>query len=282
MKKTIFIILAIIFCMGGCSTANLVYRNADLYLQHKINSYASFNPDQRASIEREVSNYMHWHRKNALPEYIIFLESLNKAIPSDVPLTEDKVADFRAELRHLYKMTITPTIRPTAKILTGLDSQQISELSVAFANKIQEQRDESLNGNLEEFLDKRSKKILDFIEWLAGNLSREQSNKVKQLNSQLPLVGELFIAFREKNQKTLLKLMNNHADETQVSAHLTAWMINPESKRSSIQQQRIKNFEKESDYMITQIHTLLTAQQKIHLRNKFASYIEDMQRLVAE
>jgi len=282
MKNTIFIILAFILFIGGCSTTNLVYRNADLYLQHKINGYASFDPDQQASIEREVSNYMHWHRNNALPEYIIFLQSLNKALPSDTPLTEYKVAEFRAVLRHQYKMTVAPTIRPTAQILAGLNAEQISELGVAFANKIQEQRNDSPKGNIEEILDKRSKKILDFVEWLAGNLSREQEKKVIQLNSELPLVGEIFIAFREKNQKELLKLLNNHADETQLSEHLAAWMINPESKRSSIQQQFIGAFEAGSDHMITQIHALLTAQQKVHVRNKLSSYIEDIQHLVAE
>src|SRR5665647_1398576 len=77
MKKSLFIILALVLFICGCSTVSLFYRNADWYLQHKIAGYTSFNARQKETIRQEVSDYMHWHHKNALPEYIIFLQNLN-------------------------------------------------------------------------------------------------------------------------------------------------------------------------------------------------------------
>ena len=71
MRKSLFIVLAFALVCCGCSTASLVYHNADWYLQHKINGYTSFNAQQKKLILHDVSDYMHWHRKNALPEYII-------------------------------------------------------------------------------------------------------------------------------------------------------------------------------------------------------------------
>ena len=77
MNKSLTIVLVFALFICGCSTVSLFYRNADWYLQHKINGYASFNDQQKKAIKREVSAYMVWHRKNALPEYIIFLQNLN-------------------------------------------------------------------------------------------------------------------------------------------------------------------------------------------------------------
>ena len=54
MKKSLFIVLALALLSSGCSTIGLVYRNADWYLQHKINGYTSFNSQQQETIHREV------------------------------------------------------------------------------------------------------------------------------------------------------------------------------------------------------------------------------------
>ena len=77
MKKSLFIIIAFALFSCGCSSVSLFYRNADWYLQHKIDGYTSFNARQEETIRREISNYLDWHRKYALPEYIIFLQNLN-------------------------------------------------------------------------------------------------------------------------------------------------------------------------------------------------------------
>src|SRR4030067_621681 len=80
--------------------------NADLYLQHKINGYTSFNARQKETIHREVSDYMHWHRKIALPEYTIFLQKLNGVAQSDGPSEVKEVSQLRAQLVGLYRRTL--------------------------------------------------------------------------------------------------------------------------------------------------------------------------------
>src|SRR4030065_2251784 len=61
MKKSLFIILAFALLGSGCSTVSLVYSNADLYLQHKINGYTSFNARQKETIHREVPDINQLH-----------------------------------------------------------------------------------------------------------------------------------------------------------------------------------------------------------------------------
>ena len=282
MRKTLFIILAFALLNCGCSTVSLVYRNADWYLQHKINNYTSFDARQKETIRQEVSDYMHWHRKNALPEYINFLQNLNGVAQYDGQLREQEVPQLRAHLLSLYRKTLVPTIRPAAQLLSELDSRQIQELGRNFAGKNQKQKHEVLDGSHDENLDKRADKTIAFLEWLAGNLSDEQEQKIKEMSRHLPVVSHIYIQHREANQGRLIALLNAHADADKIAAFLSSWVLTPEATRTAQQEHDIQSSDMATDEMIVHIHGLLTARQKDHLRKKIASYIEDMRSLATD
>src|SRR5450759_63411 len=282
MRKTLFIILAFALLNCGCSTVSLVYRNADWYLQHKINNYTSLDARQKETIRQEVSEYMHWHRKNALPEYINFLQNLNGVAQYDGQLREQEVPQLRAHLLSLYRKTLVPTIRPAAQLLSELDSRQIQELSSNLAEENQNQKQEELDVSQDEYLDRRADKTITFLEWLAGNLSDEQEQKIKEMSRHLPVVSHIYIQHREANQGRLIALLNAHADADKIAAFLSSWVLTPEATRTAQQEHDIQSSEMATDEMIAQIHGLLTARQKDHLRKKIASYIEDMRSLATD
>lgn len=282
MKKPLFIILVFALLGSGCNTVGLVYRNADLYLAHKIGAYASFNAGQKETIRREVDDYMSWHRKIALPEYIIFLQNLNGTAQHAGPLRVDEVARLRAHLLGLYKKTMEPAIMPTAQLLNTLDSRQIMELSKAMAKEIREQRHEALGDSPEEHLAIRAEMTIDFLEWLLGDLSDKQVEQITTMSRRLPPVRDIYIQVREANQRKLIALLNSHAGTEKIAAFLSSWLLRPEMYRTPQQQHDILSFEKATDEMIMQIHGLLTARQKAHLDEKITAYILEMQKLITE
>ncbi|MGC2047066.1 MAG: DUF6279 family lipoprotein [Gallionella sp.] len=281
MKKSLFLILAFALLISGCSTISLFYRNADWYLIHNINGYTSFSSLQKESIRKNISDYMQWHRKEALPEYIIFLQNLNGTAQYDGRLRAEDVSLLRVHLSNLYKKTMVPAIRPTAQVLSDLDSRQIQELGKTFAEQIHKQKQEFLAGGQGENLDKRAERAVDFLEWLAGNLSDEQKRKVAELSRQLPGASYSYIQQRESNQARLIALLNDDADAEKIVPFLSSWILTPEATRTSQQQQVIQSFEAASDEMIAQIHGMLTARQKDHIGKLISSYIQDMQKLVS-
>ena len=276
MKRSLFVILAFALLSSGCSTVSLVYRNADWYLQHKINGYTSFNARQKETIRHEVFDYMHWHRKNALPEYIIFLQNLNGVAQSDGPLKVEEVNLLRAHLLNLYKKSLVPAIRPTAQLLSEMDGRQIQKLGKTLAVETQKQKKEKLDISHDEYLDKRADKTINFVEWLAGNLSGKQEQKIREMSRHLPVASHSYIQHREANQGRLIALLNGHAGADNIAAFLTSWALTPEATRTSQQQYVIQSFETATDEMIAQIHGLLTARQKDHMRKMISSYIENM------
>ena len=276
MKKSLCLILAIALLISGCNMVNLIYRNADWYLQHKINGYTSFNAQQKKIITQEVSDYMNWHRRKALPEYITFLQNLNGAAQYDGRLSSGEIARLREQLLELYKMTLAPAIRPTAEILSSLDDGQIRELEKSLSEENQKQIHEQLDVSRDDYLDKRADRTVHFLEWLAGNLNKAQEQKVREMSRRLPFVSDIYIRQRVANQGRLISLLNEHAGTEQISAFLSLWILTPEATRSPQQQHAVETFKLASDDMIADIHGMLTARQKDHIHKTISSYIDDM------
>lgn len=247
MKKSLFIIIALALFSGGCSSVDLFYRHADWYLQHKIDGYTSFNARQEETIRRDISNYLDWHRKYALPEYIIFLQNLNGATQYDGQLKAGEIALLRAQLMSLYRKSLMPAIRPAAEILSSLDSRQIQELARNLAEENRKQMHEELDTGRDAYLDKRADKTVDFLEGLVGNLSREQRQEVIEMSHRLPLVRDIYIGQREANQGRLIKMLSDHAGADRVASFMSLWILAPDTTRTAQQQRDIRAFETATD-----------------------------------
>lgn len=282
MKKSLFIIIAFVLFNCGCSSVNLFYRHADWYLQHKIDGYTSFNARQEESIHQEISSYLDWHRKYALPEYIIFLQNLNGTAQYDGQLKVEEITLLRARLMNLYRKSLVPAIRPAAEILSSLDSRQIRELGDNLAEENKKQKLEVLDMGRDAYLDKRAYKTLDFLEELVGNLSREQRQKIREMSRRLPLVRDIYIEQRETNQGRLIKLLRDHAGADRIASFMSLWMLTPDATRTAQQQRDIKAFETASDEMIANIQAMLTIRQKAHLHKKISYYIDELQNLTTD
>ncbi|MGB8077196.1 MAG: DUF6279 family lipoprotein, partial [Gallionella sp.] len=224
MKKSLFIFLAFVLLLGGCSTVSLVYRNADWYLQHKINGYTSFDARQKKMIRQDVADYMRWHRNNALPEYVTFLQNLNGTVQYEGQLKADEIAMLRTQLLDLYKKSLVPAVRPAAELLITLDSRQLQELGSNLAEENRQQLKDQQEIGIDKYLNKRADRTVNFLEWLAGDLSAQQEQKVREMSRHLPVVGDIYIRQRQENQGRLIELLNSHANAEKISAFLTAWI----------------------------------------------------------
>lgn len=276
MKKSLFLLFAFALFSFGCSSIRLFYGNADWYLQHRINGYTSFNARQEKLIRRDVSDYMRWHRKYALPEYIIFLQNLNGAVQYGGHLDSGDIALLRAHLLSLYQKTLAPAVRPAAEILGTLDASQLKELEHNLDEENRQQLNQQFEAGHDVYLSKRADKTLDFLEWLAGDLSAEQKQQIGEMSRALPVAGDIYIRHRQENQKILLGLLHAHAGEQKVAAFLSTWIFAPEVTRSTQQQNAIQGFDLASNEMIVQIRDMLTAKQKAHIHKMISSYIDDM------
>lgn len=279
-SRPVSIILALLLLTcTGCSRITFVYNHADWLLRHWIDDYTSFNNQQEEEIHFAVDDYMRWHRKYALPEYIAFLQYLDALANLDTALKDTDVIHIRSEIGRLYKLTMTPPIRPAAHVLSTLDNRQIENLRKTLAEKNHAQRDEMLSGSRTENLVKRADGHVHFVEELAGHLGHEQERAIREMSMRMPFVTGYYIEHREAMQVNLILSLRNHAGEEQIAALFTQWINTPPAPSSAQEQQAIEAYDSALDEMIVRVYELLTADQKEHLRKKIASYIDDLQKL---
>jgi hypothetical protein len=274
----LFIILALL-CCSGCSMVTLGYNQADWILRYWINDYTSFSTSQKAQIHLEVDNYLRWHRKNALPGYIAFLQDVDAAVNRETGMTVADVMRLRTESGRLYQLTMEPTIRPAAHILSTLDSDQITELAYTFAERDRKQREKMLEGSEQEMLNARAERHVDLVKSMVGSLSSAQEKAITAMSLRIPFASRAFIEQREARQARLIALLREKAGEDKIAALLRQWLISPESFRTPQQQQAIAAYEDAMNEMTVRIAATLTTRQKHHLSDEIASYIDDFRKL---
>jgi hypothetical protein len=278
-NKLMWLMLVLILPLSGCGIISLGYNYADAYLRYSINSYTSYNDQQKDTIHREVDAYMAWHRATMLPKYVAFLQEVQRTAQSGAPLSKDAVAHFRAEVRALYVQTLQPTIKPAAKLLSTLNEAQIDELEKSFAKEINKLKAKELSGNTEEQLRKRTERSVDFLENLVGGFNDGQLDKIRLMNRNLPFATPLYIAQREDYQAHLLEVLKDRQGAAAIDEVLDAWLHTPEKFRNAADQSLVLAFEQGSDEMIASVYQLLTERQRKALLKNIQKYINTFQDL---
>lgn len=282
LLNRLFLIPALILlCCSGCSTVSLGYNYADWILRYRITDYTSFSEQQKDVIHLEVDKYMRWHRREALPEYIAFLNNLNAAIRQKDGMTPDDVMRLRVESTRLYQSTVAPMIRPAAHLLSELDNRQIAELAETFADRNRKQREKMITGNTQQDIELRAERHIEFVEDLVGDLSTEQSQKIAEMSRYIPFATVHYIEQREAKQAALITLLKEKAGEDRIDALFRQWLTAPAIFRTQQQQQGIAAYESAMNEMTARIFELLSSRQKQHLTATITSYIQEFEKLNA-
>jgi hypothetical protein len=281
MKRNIIflVFLLLLLPLSGCSLVSVGYNNADLYLRYSINGYATFNGTQKQDIKREVDNYLLWHRRHMLPEYVSALRELLQIVQSGRALNSEDVLRIKLAGRALYVKTVQPAVEPVANLLSDLDAAQVEELVLSFAKENNKQREKYLTGSEEHKLRKRAERTIDFIENLVGGLTDNQLEKIRELSYKLPFAADLYLRLRENNQSGLIGLVGNKKSGKEIASYLSAWLTMPETSRSPEEQSILLSFERGADEMVTEVYAMLNEQQKKSLVKNITKYIETFTQL---
>lgn len=277
MRALLLFIIIVCLLLAGCSRMTIAYNNADWYLQNKIEDYATFSSAQQKLISQEVDHYFEWHRRYVLPEYSDYLQSAIAALHE--PLTAQSAANFRTRLRELYVITVAPMARSAAIVLSDLTPEQLTE----FENNLQEQntemRDEFLSQSLDEYLTKRAKSAVNFIEDFSGNLSTSQKEQIFALSRALPITRSAWLESRASHQRKLISLLRDKRSASEIEHFLLTWIYEPQTLRSTKHQELLDNFMLASDQMAIAILQNLTPQQKRLIEKQLSNYINDFSKL---
>lgn len=271
--------LLLLLQLGGCGIISLGYNYSDVYLRYTINSYTSFSKEQKQEIHRDVDEFLRWHRKVMLPEYVKFLRELQNKVASGSALSVEEVREYRLKVRRLYVSTLQPTVVPAAHLLNGMNEDQADEMAASLGKENAKQREKDLAGSREEQLSSRTERTVEFIENLVGSLNDNQLEQLRIANAKLPYASDIYQRLKEDNQKHLIELVKHHEGEDEIGNFLSLWLIMPEKFRKPEEQEALKAFEESSDGLIAQIYAMLTERQRNKLLKNITKYADTFDKL---
>lgn len=168
--------LAVAWCLTGCSATKLAYNQADWYLTREVSKAFCPTSQQRAALKRAVTSFLKWHRRHELPRYAKDLRRLARGL--ERPVSRKLFDDAVAVVESAWERAKRKLARPIVDLGKSLGSKQASCLAV----KLRRDHDEKLKeleASEAAFRARRADKVVSTAEKWVGDLSKSQRKKVR-------------------------------------------------------------------------------------------------------
>ena len=196
--------LLVVF-LSGCSMARMGYNNGETVSYFWLNSYISFDADQKPWVKKELANLFAWHRRSQLPEYLPLLEQAKKRVQQ--PVSEAELVRDYEEIRRRMLVMTDRAAPVAADLALALRPEQIASIEKKFAENNEKFRKEHLRGELAQRQRDRFKRSMKQAEIWFGNFSGEQERQIRQLSDARPMDDELVLADRMQRQAEMIRML---------------------------------------------------------------------------
>ena len=203
MKFCFVLLVALGLC--GCSTARIIYENADTYLKWKAASYFDLHSEASEEMDERIDAFMGWHRSQALPKYAALIDEAAGRFARGLS-REDLVWGYDAALTHGRESALAAAER-IAPLLDRLTAAQITHLEQQFAEDNRRFARENLRGSERERRKRRTERNVERLEDWVGRLSKAQVERVAQYSQRAPLLEELRSREHKRLQAELVAIL---------------------------------------------------------------------------
>jgi hypothetical protein len=271
-------LLLLAVLIAGCSALRLGYRQADIILAWRANTYFDLDAQQKREFNLRIDRLLQWHRYDQLPEYAVFTTAaIDKARHG---LTREDIVWFIDGINARYLVIVDHGAGDAADVLATIAPGQIAALQKQFDKDNRKFVSEyELDGAPEVRKRARLKKTLAQIEDWTGNLSREQEQKIAALLDPVPLIERLRHQDRIRRQQEFLELLKLRRDKQEFPPKLHAWLRDWKHGRTpDYEQLSSEVFEKRVQFYI-EVSTLLTPGQRQTALKRLQGYVDDFNTL---
>jgi len=259
--------------LGGCSSVQLGYRNADTILRWQADSYLDMEGPQSEELDARIAAFLGWHRAQALPQYAKLLDEA--AVRAARGIARDDVLWAYDSARAQLLEALRTAAAGAGPLLDRLPAENIAHLERRLAENNRKYAKENLTGTPEDRRKRRLRRNIERLEDWLGDLSEAQQQRVRQYTDAAPLAAELRDRDRKRRQTELLAMLRAR----QASLRLADWMTSWEGDRApafaaAALAQRTAFID-----MLVDLDRSLTSAQRQHLAERLRGYADDARAL---
>jgi hypothetical protein len=208
---SVWLVLATLMTLSGCSTIKLVYNQSDDLIYWWLDGYADLQGEQKQFTRDALTDLQRWHRQQQLPEYIALLKRMQAMAPNDITpaqvcaVTEDMKSSFIRVLRHMEPAS--------AQLASQLTADQLRSVRKRFDKTNKTWKEDWLDPDAEGRLRYRTKQATNRLEDFYGHLDKSQRDALHHWLSTSIFDPALSYAERERRQADTLQTLQRIAQE---------------------------------------------------------------------
>jgi hypothetical protein len=281
---SVWVALAALMTLSGCSTIKVVYNNSDDVIYWWLDGYADLQDGQKQFTRDALADLQRWHRQQQLPEYVALLKRMQAMAPHDI--TPAQVCAVTEDMKTSF-VTLLRFVEPAnTKLASQLKPEQLISSRKRFDKTNKTWKEDWLDPNAEERLRYRTKQATNRLEDFYGRLDKPQRDTLSQWLSKSKFDPALSYAERERRQADSMQTFQRIAQEGSATAQAQALLrgLTERSFNSPNERYRAYNRElwNENCEGFAKLHNSTTPTQRQRMLEALRGYETDFKSLMAQ
>jgi Family of unknown function (DUF6279) len=280
----VWLALAALVGVSGCSTIKLVYNQSDDLIYWWLDSYADLQDGQKPFTHDTLTDLQRWHRQNQLPEYVALLKRMQAMAPHDI--TAAQVCAVTEDMKTSF-ITLLRFVEPAnTRLAIQLKPEQLKSIRKRFDKTNKDWRADWLDPDAEDRLRYRTKQATNRVEDFYGRLDKPQREMLRQWLSESIFDPVMNYAERERRQADTIQTLQRIAQEGSATGQMQALMrgLVDRSFNSPNERYRIYNRElwNENCEGFAKLHNSTTPAQRQRMVEALRGYENDFKTLMVQ
>lgn len=279
MRTVIF--AALFLFLGGCSSVELIYNQADRLMRWQADSYLDLNDEQMAWLRPRVADLHQWHRRTQLPRYAALLRDSAQQIVERPP-TIAEVDQLRDEVEAMADDSLIAFALISAELLTQVDAEQIQYLQARFSEENDDRAEEFAELSDEQWRQETRERLADSYDEFLGDLSDEQHKVIEAAVAELKRDSDAWLEYRRQWQQSFFALLDQRQSSTCFLNDFVTLSVEREAMYSDVYRALRERNEKIYRDLGIAMLALASEQQRQHVAGEMRDWADRLDRLARE
>ena len=269
----IWLLLALLSVLCGCSTVRFAYENADTYVRWRMGGYLNVQGEDADWLDDRIDEFHAWHRRHELPKLAALAREADGRFADGIS-REDFIWGYDA-VRQRARESLRQAAQMVAPLLDRLTPEQIRYLERRIAEDNRQFRRDYLRGSERERRERRTKLVVDRLEDWVGKLSQAQVKRVREFTERAPLLDELRERDRKRLQAEVVAIIREKRAQPQLAERMASW----ERGREPGYAAGIEAWREHAMALLADLDGTLSREQRGRVAANLRRYAEDFESL---
>lgn len=283
LSRRAWIIGALCLALAACSAVRLGYNQAPTLAYWWLDGYADFDDPQTHQVHLAIERWFDWHRRTQLPDYAALLARAQSEVRHDI--TPQQACRWWTDLRARGESAVAHALPDLATIAATLRPEQLRHVQQRYDKSNREFRDEFLDGDRTERLERSLKRTVERAEMLYGRLDDTQRATLARRLGESPFDPQRWEAERLARQRDAMALLTRIASDelpreqavNALKAYVATWNRSPRDDYRRYADQ----LEQFNCQLVASLHNGTTPAQRQHAAGKLKGWEQDARALAA-